>query len=194
MKYSFATILLGVLVLIGWAGNVTLLTNVDSSWVSMKPVTALLFVMCGFLGIVTKQFHDWCHPLCVVVMFVALYTFGSQLEGSAINPFSERQELFSVNSGIPSLVTLFSFSAYVLDCWMVVSSMRSGREMLQARRLLMCIGGLGVIGYLINFPVLYYYLPGVSSAMAIHTCAGVFLLGMSCHEKDRETWPATQRS
>jgi nitric oxide reductase large subunit len=40
------------------------------------------------------------------------------------------------------------------------------------------IGALAVIGYIINAPLLYYFISGVNSAMALHTAILFVLLGI----------------
>ena len=40
------------------------------------------------------------------------------------------------------------------------------------------IGAVAVVGYIINAPLLYYYIEGVNSAMACHTAVLFVLLGM----------------
>jgi nitric oxide reductase large subunit len=39
------------------------------------------------------------------------------------------------------------------------------------------IGALAVVGYIINAPILYYFVKGVNSAMARHTAILLVLMG-----------------
>jgi PAS domain S-box-containing protein len=48
LLFSILIVLIGILVLIGWAANISLLKNFSSSWISMKVNTALCFLFAGF--------------------------------------------------------------------------------------------------------------------------------------------------
>jgi hypothetical protein len=83
-------------------------------------------------------------------------------------------------AGRPSIPTMGNFMA--IACLGILAVMNFPYMHL----LRLCIGWvvsgtgcLAVIGYLVTMPVLYYYVPGVNTAMAMHTAILFVLLGVS---------------
>ena len=50
-----AVALVGVTVLVGWAGNLQPLKSLHPSWVAMNPLTAVCFILCGVALWLSRQ-------------------------------------------------------------------------------------------------------------------------------------------
>jgi nitric oxide reductase large subunit len=84
----------------------------------------------------------------------------------------------TVTPGKPSFMTMFSFIWIAITAVLASFNPKGLTPFLKITGLI--IGGIGIVavfGYLLNVPLLYYYVAGVSSAMAFHTAVLFVFLG-----------------
>ena len=163
MIYSVMTMFLGVIVLLGWMAGVEGVTSVIPGAVTMKPLTAIAFTLAGF-GTASRldAVKHTCGMLVLLSMSLAIgtYSFG-------IRMFDSPEPIDTIQPGSPSLLTIVAFiliGARLLDLLRPLS------------RPLLAIALVAIVGHLSGWPLLYYYVPGVSTGMAIHTAVGFALL------------------
>ena len=81
--------------------------------------------------------------------------------------------------GQPSLPTMFNFILIASAGILTTLNPRNLRSKLKIIGVIVgLIGGIAVLGYIINAPNLYYYIEGVNSAIACHTAALFIVLGI----------------
>jgi hypothetical protein len=85
----------------------------------------------------------------------------------------------TVVPGRPSLPTMINFILIALAGLLTMLDVKRARPQLKIIGLIMgAIGALAIIGYIINVPILYYYIDGVNSAIAVHTSVLFIVLGV----------------
>jgi len=180
----------GLTVMLGWILDINLVTSLSPDWVSMKFSTALAFVLSGttlyFLVRAQEgEFEKAQVALSITSLMLALLMglmFFSALFGvqTGIEELVIRDpgDMRTVAPGRPSLPTMLNFILIALAA--VLAILNPAKLKAQLRiigGLMAAIGTVAVIGYLFNAPLLYYYLAGINSAMALHTALLFVLLG-----------------
>ncbi len=187
---AVAVCLTGLLVLVGWTFDLGVLKSILPQWVTMKLLTALAFILSGMsLWVIAKraQGETLLSQVLLPILSVTIVLIMATLLFSALMSaplgiedlgVKERHFTKSVKSGLPSLGTMIAF---ILFAWAGMATAFSTRKVEKRVKTLGWmvggLGGVGVLGYLLNADLLYYYLPGVSGAMAVHTAALFVLLG-----------------
>ena len=181
------TVLLGLVVLVGWAIHSDALKSVLPGYVSMKPNNALCFVLSGtalFLGYFLPS-TDWTRKagiglasLVILITGITLFEYGTgtslgidQLlfSDSPNPPFTSVPGRMSPNSAIIHL--LFGSALVLLS--------RGPRGVLLAHSLTLAglfVALLALIGYLFNAQVFISILS--QTQVALHTVLGFWLLGL----------------
>lgn len=186
----------GIVFVLGWWLGVDALTFVLPGAVTMKPTTAAS-LLC--LGLATLR----CVPAAASLRNAwsgALTTTGSVLAGGLHAGTLLEQALaiplgfdhlfareapgaaLSVAPGVPSLFT--SAATLALACGLMVathspSADLSRSALYRAGWVSMSVGVSALLGYGSGAPLLYGFIPGVSSAVAIHTAAALLALGLA---------------
>ncbi len=147
---------LGSSVFVAHVFDAKMILTIMPGMVSMKTATALAFSATA-LAILHKD-RD--------VALFALVIIGLSLTGY----LKDTTEHFTVGAGVPSLGTAVGFVlsyTFIKNAqWRVAVS-------------LFTISLAAVAGYLGNVPLMYYYFPGISTAMALHTAMGFMALSVA---------------
>jgi hypothetical protein len=184
--------LTGLTVMAGWIFDVPILKSILPVWVTMKFVTALSFVLSGIVlwSIACELKGKECLaqvllPVCALSLFLIMFTLlVSSFLGirTGIEDLFVRESAFAVGTttpGRPSIVTMFSFCLVATAGAIVMLKPRNTRKILFVFGMIVAfIGALGVLGYLLNVPWLFYSVKGISTAMACHTAILFVLLGI----------------
>lgn len=189
--FSLLVTLAGAAVVAGWIFDIGILKSISPWWVSMKFSTAVAFVACGvtlyFLARAREgEFEKAQVALSItaltisllmgVLFFFALFGMQTGIEDLFIK---ETDSVKSVVPGRPSMPTTANFMLIALAG---VLAILNPAKLLQKLKIIgFIVGAVGVLavaGYILNLPLLYYYLEGVNSAMALHTALLFILLGM----------------
>ena len=174
--YWWALILLGLLVIFGWIFNIPILTSISASWVTMKLMTAICFVLTGLSGIIKNNYHS--SVLSMIVIIIVSFCLGTD----SVNIFQDT-EVMSSNHGVPSIMTIVSF--LIVNSYLTYRTYKLPQH-IQPVIALLIISIVCIIGYITFIPILIYYIPDVSSAMALHTAIG-FLISAMAINKDNQT-------
>ena len=153
------------LVFVGYFVESKLLTALGQDKVTMKAVTAYLFLASAASQLWSKYHKEWG----VFIMTTSAYVFSSYIINEAkptFLPIFENTANFSLDGDVPSWGTVlcfFTYGTYSLlgKLWMV--------------RVIFLMGLMGMLGHVFDVQVMYYYIDGYSTGMAINT-SGLFIL------------------
>lgn len=162
-------------VLFGWLFNVRTLTTVNPEWVTMKFSTAFAFFICGLIVIFRerKLVSMFLSGMVASVIFSTLVAFFFGFATSGFLPqFESDTAVYTAFPDFPSWPTL--------ACFVMISifGFISNRWQILLAKSVVCLSSIAILGYLINMQILYYYIPGISTAMAFHTAALMLHMGM----------------
>jgi len=183
MKNTLHTLVAGtgLVVCIGWLAGVDSLTRVIPGAVTMKFVTAMSFILAGIGGLGHRQETTgqmiYRHGMAMVLfcLQVAILLIGPPVL------FENEQAIHSAKPGEPSMMTVVGFMLCSFVMWAMpnASVSRIGLG-------LIFIGAVAVVGHVTSWHSLQWYIPGESSAMAIHTAIGFVCLGVSYRRAARQ--------
>ena len=188
---ALAVSLAGILVILGWIFNIGFLKSLSSAWISMKFNTAFVFVLSGLILYFIVQTGEGKPDVAQVVLPIAslviLLLMGTLFFGNLLGVQTGAEELFmrdlssaptTVTPGMPSLPTMFNFILIASAAILTLFNPEKLSAMLKnIGRIVGWVGVVAVLGYLINIPLLYYFIAGVNNAMACHTAILFMLLG-----------------
>ncbi len=160
---------LGVLVLIGWVANITVLTSIIPGLATMKFNTALMFILSGgFLASEDSAFR-YRRIITIVIIAVAGLTFLEYLLGWYLGI----DELFIQDTGIsmyPGRMAVITAVNFIL-VGVSLLLLRKQPLVAQATALLVWVLALlALAGYTYNVESLYSIIP--YSTVALHTAVG----------------------
>ena len=196
-SYNLAKILsiivlgIGITVLIGWFSDIDILKSLSPNWVTMKFSTAMCFVMGGmilyFMNESERENSDYSKIILLTPMIIILFFTVTFLISTLANIPTGIQDIFikektnaikSVSSGIPSIGTMINFLLiYIAGLISLLNSTKKKKIFSLIGIAITSIGSLAVLGYIINFEVLYYTVEGLSTAMALHTAISFVIIG-----------------
>lgn len=167
MEAVLAVVILCSVVLLGWllAGS-TWITHVLPDAVTMKPATALSFVLLG-IGLLLRRRHclaNWLLSAGAAAVWLAQFGMLPFLE------FEGEAAAWSVGANVPSWATTIAATCVALASiarrWWLFASTAA-------------IGATALLGYALQVPALFFYVDGVSTAMAFHTGASFLVFGVA---------------
>ena len=181
----------GILVTIGWVFNIDVLKSVSLAWVTMKFSTAISFICSGvtlyFISRVSEGksgIAQIAMPTTGLIIFLFVttvlisYLTGFQ-QGIEELFIKERDPILTTSPGRPSVPTMVNFILIIL------AGIFSSSDSAKLKKLVFWIGfilggvgGLSIIGYVVNAPLLYYYVEEWSTAMALHTGILFVMMGV----------------
>jgi hypothetical protein len=180
----------GLTVMIGWVFDIGVLKSLSPSWVSMKFSTAVAFVASGVslysivrvmegefdMAQVVLSLTSLTITLLMGVLFCsAVFSIPTGVENLFIK---ESGEIKSAAPGQPSVPTMINFLLMAVAA--ILTLQHPVRLLPKLRMIGIAVGLIGILataGYLFNTPLLYYYLEGLNSAMALHTALLFVVLG-----------------
>ena len=189
---SAVSILVGVVVIIGWYLDITILTSISPNWIRMKFATAACFIFTGFIVYFLsikkddKEFLRYifltlCPLLLILIMGTlflgSIFGFQSGMENIA---FVDKHEVATpIFQGRPALPTMINFVLIAL-AGLFYNFNRGGKKMLSIIGWIVGVLGLiGVVGYVTGNAFMMYEIKGISNAIAIHTTILFTLIGLA---------------
>ncbi|MBF0522567.1 MAG: hypothetical protein HQL24_05870 [Candidatus Omnitrophica bacterium] len=180
-----------MLVIIGWIFNIPFLKSLSPSWVTMKFVAAVAFLLSGvslyFIVRAKQGLFDQAQVILfivalILVLYMGLFLFSilfkieTNIEDLLIH---DANPVKTAAPGQPSLFTIINFLLIALaDIFTILNPERLASKLRVIGFLVGAIGAIAVMGYILNVPILYYYMPGFNTAMACHTAILFVLLGV----------------
>lgn len=193
---SLIVIIAGICVIIGWIFDIGFLKSILPSWVSMKFDTAIAFVLSGItlyfiVGAAEGEF-DIAQVVLSITSLIIILLMGTLFFSSVLKIRTGVEDLFikeaartvkTVTPGRPSVPTMFNF--ILIASAGILTILNPEKSRLKLKIIGVAVGAIGataIFGYIINAPILYYFVEGINSAIALHT-AGLFVLlgiGLIC--------------
>jgi hypothetical protein len=188
---SLVVSLAGVLVMIGWIFDISILKSIFPAWVSMKFDTAITFLLSGItlyfiIRAVEGEFDKAPVALCITTLIIILL-MGILFFSALLGIHTGAESLFiqeaagavkTVTPGRPSVPTMLNFVLIALAG--ILTMLNPEKVPLRLKIIGYVVGTIGVlaiVGYIINAPLLYYFIEGKNSAMACHTAILFVLFG-----------------
>jgi hypothetical protein len=189
---SLAVIIAGFTVIIGWFFDFGILKSISPAWVSMKFDTAIAFVLSGitlyFIVRAEEGEFDKAQVVLSITSLIIILLMGTLFFSAVFEIRTGVEELFikdtaaapmSVVPGRPSIPTMLNF--LLIAAAGILTTLNPANLRLKLKIIGLIIGLVGlfaVIGYIIDKPVLYYYVEGINTAIACHTAALFMVLGI----------------
>jgi hypothetical protein len=189
---ALTVILSAVLVIIGWIFDIGILKSLSPSWISMKFDTAVAFLLSGislyFMARAMAGEFDLSQIVLSVTALIIMLFMGTMLFASLFSIHTGIEDLFiketpgalkTITPGRPALLTMLNFILVAFAGVMTITNFTQLEMKLKVIGVVIgAIGALAAVGYLIHVPLLYYYIEGVSTAMACNTAVLFVLLGI----------------
>jgi hypothetical protein len=186
------SIVVGLIVMLGWYLDITILTSILPMWIRMKFATALCFVFSGiivyFLSFRKEEKKELKQIVLIIFPMLLVLVMGTLFLGSVFNfqtgmeniRFIDIHELKTpIFQGRPSLVTMI-ISLLIACLGFLYNFNEPTKKIFYTIGLSIgALGLMGVLGYVVHIPFLYYEIPGLSNAIAFHTTSLFALLGFS---------------
>lgn len=182
----------GITVMIGWIFDISVLKSILPAWVSMKFDTAIAFVFSGitlyFLVRAQEGEFDKAQVALSITSLIIILLMGILFFSHLLNIRTGTEDLFikeaagtskTVAPGRPSFPTVANFILIALaGIFTMLDPLKTRLKLKVIGIMVGMIGLSAVMGYILNAPLLYFYLPGINSAMACHTAILFVLTGI----------------
>lgn len=187
------TILVGLLIMVGWWLHIAALMSIVPGLVTMKPNTALCFILAGIALLLLRApvgnptlastAETWIARFCsVILMMIGIATYGERAFGwhTGIDEILFHQTLLATGVPRPGLMAAATaFSFFLLGVIFLTLDWETTRKRRPAQLLavmVILIGFVSLLGYLYGVHLLY----GASgySAVAVHTAIILMILGL----------------
>ena len=162
--FSLVIIAVAVLVCIGWAfGNVGL-TSLGAGHVSMKPITAICFIVCATMYITREDVAVYLGGILFALSNTTLASYAvNNLPPSFLTWDEDKAQMIdTVTGGVPSILTLVFFTMCSLTVFDEILELRLSR-------VIKWLSIVVLLGHAVDVPIMYAYFENYSTGMAIHT-------------------------
>lgn len=181
----------GLAVIIGWLYDIPVIKSISPNWISMKFITAISFVLSGFIlyfitqvkteNLAAKQIVlsvAALSILMIMVTFIAGLIFGihTGLEGMFVYDIDQ---LINVSTpGRPSIPAIICFILTAVSAILVLLEVNKLKFLLKTTGIIIALIALtAVAGYVFNIPPLYYSVKNISNPIAFHAAALFIVVG-----------------
>ncbi len=189
---SLAVIITGILVIIGWVFDITVLKSISPAWTSMKFVTAFAFILSGitlyFIVRALEGEFDQAQIVLSVTSFTITLLMGVLFFSALFGIRTGLEDLFikepsgtikTVAPGRPSIPTMVNFLLIAAAGIQVTWNSKNLRNKLTVLGIIIAaVGALAIVGYITGSPHLYYFFEGKNTAIACNTAVLFVLLGI----------------
>lgn len=186
------SLVVGVMVIVGWYLDITVLTSISPNWIRMKFATAVCFILSALIvfiftlkkneGAIIKQTLLAICPMLIILIMGTLFlgsVFGFQT-GMENIAFLDRHEIATpFFQGRPAVPTMVNFILIAIIGFLYNFGISSKKTFLTIGAIVGGLGLIGLMGYIFNVPFLMYEIKGFSNAIAIHTTILFSLLGLA---------------
>ena len=189
---SLVVIIAGFMVIIGWVFDIGFLKSITPAWVTMKFTTAFAFVLSGitlyFIVRALEGEFDKAQVMLSITSLAIILLMGLLFFSAVLKIRTGAEDIFiketsgavkSVAPGRPSIPTMFNFM--LIGAAGILTILNPNKARLKLKIIGLFVGAIGataIVGYVIDAPLLYYYIEGINSAIAFHTAALFMLLGI----------------
>lgn len=188
---SIIIISVGSIVVFGWIFDINSLKSIFPTYVSMKFSTSVSFVFSGITLYFISRFKEgksaFAHlvvPASGLIIFLFMITL---LLSSFISIRTGIEDIFvketggvieTTTPGRPSVATMLNFILIIAyGIFSMSDSSRLRKLAVWFGYAVTAVGGIALLGYVMNLPSLYYSIEGLNTAMALHTSILFVMLG-----------------
>lgn len=193
----------GIMVMDGWVLGIPAFTSILPQWATMKFMAAFSFLLSGLMLYVVAQSRGKISgtdqtiliifPLCIVLIMATLLISAAVGIQTGVENLFVQESTGAVQTtvpGNPGIGTMVGFLFIAIAGTGSLSAHRNGGFFVIFGTVIAIIGGSAVLGYAANAPMLYYYVPGVSTAMAFHAailfiCSGVSFICIGLDQRKK---------
>jgi len=185
---AYILLFAGLAVIIGWIFNIEVLKSVFSGFVTMKFSAAVGFMLSGIvLHLMILQREGKGSKLLLIILVVSMITvsvlISAALVGININLVNliVKEAPGAVNTtypGVPPAIAIFNFGLMTLAGFLSAFGIKSRRIYAAIGILIGLVGITALAGYILKIPMLYFNLPGISTAIAVHGAVLFVLMGL----------------
>lgn len=188
---SIAVSVGGLIEVAAWVYGIEILTSFSSAFVTMKFSTAVSFVMGGitlyFMAEIAAGEVSMAQVVLPATTLVMLLLMAIQLASAVFKVETGVERLFieeepgavmSLVPGMPSVAAMLDF--IILSAASIVFLFRQKwmqTAAISAGAFISFTGALALLGYVLEVPLLYFAVPGISGGMALPTALLFILLG-----------------
>jgi hypothetical protein len=189
---SVVVTIAGLCVIAGWLFDIRFLKSISPAWISMKFDTAVAFALSGvtlyFLVRAMEGEYDKAQVVLSITSLIIILLMGILFFSAIFNIQTGAEELFikdtplaakTITPGRPSMPTMVNF--ILIAAAGIMTLLNCGHLRLKLRIIGLIVGIIGALamaGYILNIPLLCYYIADVNSAMACPTAALFVLTGI----------------
>lgn len=173
----------GLVVMVGWIFDISILKSILPGWVTMKFSTALCFFLSGITlyfiaesqekGLGVAQVVLSITTLCILLLMATLLIsvfIGVRTGVEHLFVIEAEGAVKTTTPGRPSVGTMINFILIATAGIFTMLNMAKLKiKLLIVGGIVTVVGMVALIGYMLNKPVLYYMVEGFSAAMALHT-------------------------
>lgn len=185
--------MIGAIVTAGWIFDIEVLKSILPVWVTMKATTAISFILSGVIVYCIAKSQQKSSsavsvilPITTMVILILMVThlsaswLGLRLGLDSLFVRESNGAIMSVIPGRPSVATMIEFILIAIAGVLTMLNPANLKTwLLFLGWIVVFIGAAAVAGYILSLPALYYYIEGISTAMAFHTAILFVLMGLS---------------
>ena len=178
--------------MLGWAFDIDSLKSIDSNWAPMGFNTALSFLLSGLIVFFIVETQIEQSVIAQVVLPIAaliiVMLMGTLLMANTLGIYTGIEQIFIseeyVNytelAGIPSLAAMTNFILVAIAGLICMSDpVRCRIHLRWIGGVISTIGVVAIVGHITQVSQLYFQIPSISAAMALHTAVTFSALGIS---------------
>ena len=180
-----------ILVMIGWAFDIGFLKSISPSWIAMRFMTAVVFLLTAFiLYYIAEDLEGRTGTAGIVLPLASFFSAVFMLSILYSDIFGIRtglEDWFSITTGgavntttpsRPALPAIFNFILVAISGMVTVFHPANLKSILSwLGGIVATISAVACIGYLLDVPLLYYSIGGLDTVMAFHTTILFVLFG-----------------
>ncbi|MDO8622884.1 MAG: hypothetical protein Q7R52_01455 [archaeon] len=191
---SLIVAFVAILVIIGWLFNIEFLKIIIPNVTAMRFLTAIAFLGCGLMlyslakikenksGSTSYMIHllfaSFFILLLMVISFFNVLGVNFNLEEMINYNYVDHAKTFPIS--VPSISTMFLFLLISFTGFMNIFCNICVRKLTKIVGFVTSIiATIVILGYILGIPLLYFAIPGISNAMAIHTAFLFLIIGIA---------------
>ena len=189
---SVVVMVLAAAIIVGWIFNIGYLKSLSPNWVTMKITTSIIFIFSGMalyaismslegkfdIAQIVLSITSLVILLVMGIMFISTF-FGVRTGVEDIIIHESSYTTKTMIPGQPSIPTMLNFLLIATTAISTILNINRLHFILRFVGVWLGLTGLlALLGYIINVPLLYYFIEGRNSAMAFNTAILFVLLGV----------------
>lgn len=190
---SSIVLIVAAIVMYGWIFSVPSFTSLIPGWLPMKFITAFCFVLSAFSLLIMSTLNK-DHPnlifvsllitfclsiflLMCTIFILSIFGLSTGIENLFVQEISQTT-VFSA-PGLPSGITIIDLALFALSGIIYLENRNKNITPIRLFGSFILLSGIiAAIGYLFNFPLLMFVIPGFSTAIAFSSSILFIILGI----------------